>query len=91
MSNALTPTHKSDKISNTHCLIQMPDFVDPGSYGDVSGEMASTGATGTSSAEEYNTLDEPVMDTIVSEKIQYVNLINFRNSMSLRNCFWSFH
>jgi len=47
--------------------VEMPDFVDPGSYGDVSGEMASTGTTGTSSADEYNTLDEPVMDTIMRD------------------------
>lgn len=43
----------------------MPDFVDPGGYGEVSGQMAMPGTVGKTEAEEYNTLDEPVRETIV--------------------------
>ena len=44
----------------------MPEFVDPGGYGEeVSGQMAMPGTVGKAAAEEYNTLDEPVKETIV--------------------------
>lgn len=44
----------------------MPDFVDPGGYGEVSGEITVPGTVGKSQSDEYNTLDEPVRETIVS-------------------------
>ena len=37
-----------------------------GDYGDVTGDMAITGAVGADKASQYNTLDEPIKDTIVS-------------------------
>ncbi|KAG7175368.1 YIPF6-like, partial [Homarus americanus] len=45
----------------------IPDFVDPGGYGDVSGEMAVPGTVGKTQAKEYNTLDEPVRETIMRD------------------------
>ncbi|XP_050714883.1 protein YIPF6-like [Eriocheir sinensis] len=47
--------------------VEMPDFVDPGGYGEVSGQMAMPGAVGKTEAEEYNTLDEPVRETIMRD------------------------
>ncbi|KAB7501249.1 Protein YIPF6 [Armadillidium nasatum] len=47
--------------------VEIPDFVDPGGYGDVSGQMAIQGTDGGSKAEDYNTLDEPIKDTILRD------------------------
>lgn len=40
--------------------------MDDGGYGEVSGDMAVPGTVGKADADEYNTLDEPVKETIVS-------------------------
>ncbi|XP_066940533.1 protein YIPF6 [Macrobrachium rosenbergii] len=52
-------------VDNTN--LEIPDFVDPGGYGEVSGEMAVPGTVGKSQADEYNTLDEPVRETIMRD------------------------
>ncbi|XP_042210617.1 protein YIPF6-like [Homarus americanus] len=52
-------------VDNTK--LEIPDFVDPGGYGDVSGEMAVPGTVGKTQAKEYNTLDEPVRETIMRD------------------------
>ncbi|KAK3868526.1 hypothetical protein Pcinc_002273 [Petrolisthes cinctipes] len=52
-------------VDNTN--IEIPDFVDPGGYGEVSGQMAVPGTVGKSEAEEYNTLDEPVRKTFMRD------------------------
>ncbi|XP_042868635.1 protein YIPF6-like isoform X1 [Penaeus japonicus] len=48
--------------------LEMPDFVDPGGYGEVSGEITVPGTVGKSQSDEYNTLDEPVRETIQKGK-----------------------
>ncbi|XP_071540652.1 protein YIPF6 [Panulirus ornatus] len=52
-------------VDNTK--LEIPDFVDPGGYGEVSGEMSVPGTVGKTQAEEYNTLDEPVRETIMRD------------------------
>lgn len=52
-------------VDNTN--LEIPEFVDPGGYGEVSGEMAVPGTVGKSQSEEYNTLDEPVKETIMRD------------------------
>jgi len=42
------------------------DSIGGGVYSDVSGDMAVTGAVGRDDAKQYNTLDEPIKDTVVS-------------------------
>lgn len=47
--------------------IDIPDFVEGGGYGDVSGHMSIPGSVGGIKGEDYNTLDEPVRATIMRD------------------------
>ncbi|CAL4066346.1 unnamed protein product, partial [Meganyctiphanes norvegica] len=47
--------------------IDVPDFVEEGGYGDVSGHMSIPGSIGGIKGEDYNTLDEPVRETIMRD------------------------
>ncbi|CAL4060288.1 unnamed protein product [Meganyctiphanes norvegica] len=47
--------------------VQIPEFVDGGNYGEVSGDMAVPGTVGGTEASTYNTLDEPIVTTIMRD------------------------
>uniref|UniRef100_A0A2P2I5X6 Protein YIPF n=2 Tax=Hirondellea gigas TaxID=1518452 RepID=A0A2P2I5X6_9CRUS len=56
-------------VDSTRIDVGEAQFVESTSsnYGDVSGQMAVTGAVGAAKASEYNTLDEPIKDTVMRD------------------------
>lgn len=49
--------------------VEFVEDVSSSNYGDVSGQMAVTGAVGGDNASQYNTLDEPIKDTVVKHRL----------------------